>query len=1346
MAEMFANKPEVNFELSRYYQSFPKELDKAVIASDLALENDIQNVFYALNASNLHYRKFSLSGEKSDLYRAIEIAKQALDFPGAQETTGPRNIVNRVNRLSLYYVLATCYIEQLLDPTAQDLEFDREQLIQNAEDAVYQIEQIFGSGEDIQVVQWQGMFELARGEKESAVRKLYDAYGQLRTSGIEDPGFPPSYLKSAYATLSYTLANHFKESTEEGAVLRFLDSARRSGIGTTKPQAILDYIEQLIKLERFTYVITHLNYYDNNFGVNQRSKSLRIKTYILSRTANKLNQFEDAERELENTDLSDFEKKQLELLLLQSRISQLQMALANKNNRTRMQQVLGIEPTTADSETEGQLDVGYVVELNKYRENFSDLIEKYSQVYPGSLDESQLLFACRNYLSLNRVESAQALIDTYLAHSPDSLAVLFYKRYLSEPDPANISADRRLEIQKEMLLNMPDSPEHWLNLGGLYLRQNEQQKAYKEFNKVLVVENWINEEGLFQKPDSDKFERTQEQLQIAASQLFGLAVELQDWDMAGKIANIARVENLDRCEGQYFSARLEVTQKRFEEALGYIQRALEVNPIFSYGYMLRSTVNSELGNENAAIEDAREAVALNPRNPNHVKRLALVLAQRNLTLGETASNEQITEARVFLDSALALNPSDKQLLSFYAEYISSMEPSLWTRALPIRLSLYEDDSNLENALLLGRMAVKIALSEIDQASKEVLLDLAGKTLEHAYRINPQDRNVLDAYAQYYRIIGDDNKAWQLLEQSEDKGLLWSQYYRQGRYTEAAGVLQQLHTDNPTDSNSIVGLLMVSRQTGDIEGVKEFSEKLISVENSKDNYLLQIQTFLQVGLVKESDLKLQSFMERFPEEKQALLLQASLFMSQGRMRNALEVANRYLETNEENYLAWEIRGKINYLTTNYSQAISDFNRSKALFDSPQLSIYLSKAYMRIERNQEAVTELQVAINNPQTSDTARLLLEETYKKMNRKDTLSRFYDDTLKTLPDSVFWYIKAASFAQQQGNFSRASELYSKALELSVQSGQGSLVALDGYLNALISNGEYSKVIEIVPNYVNGSFASVAWYRRAEAKLKLNDTIAAVENSQKALDSADPTIIRSTGIVDKVYSLLGKEVLYQYCEEKLQQNSNREKANLIMFYLMLKDNEQYNKAIEYIDNCIQIAGQENTQSVIYLLEKSRVLILAYEKTSDKIYLNKAIEEHKSLMQKMPKNIGILNNLAFLLAESGEDLVEALEYARRAYETQPNNPSILDTYAFVLYKNGQYEQAAELAQSALQHFEYSQVTTPGQVFEHLGMIREKLGLEKEAIDAYQQALSIGGFSEESIERINSAINRISQTSL
>jgi tetratricopeptide (TPR) repeat protein len=288
------------------------------------------------------------------------------------------------------------------------------------------------------------------------------------------------------------------------------------------------------------------------------------------------------------------------------------------------------------------------------------------------------------------------------------------------------------------------------------------------------------------------------------------------------------------------------------------------------------------------------------------------------------------------------------------------------------------------------------------------------------------------------------------------------------------------------------------------------------------------------------------------------------------------------------------------------------------------------------------------------------------------------------------------------------------------------------------------KVFEEAGKYVDSNFAPIAYLRMGEAKLKAGDKSSAIEYCRKAVDKAETNETLASEILQGMYSLLGAEEVLKYCKERLESDPDSLAANLTMFNLA-KITGEYNKAVVHIGKCLQIAGSDSPRGVGYTLQKAEVLGLAYNKTSNNNYLKKAIVEYESLLTKMPNNMGILNNLAYMLAEEDVRLAEALEYARRAYEMRPNDPGFLDTYSYVLYKNGRFAEAAEFMQSALQLYELNKVSAPAEVYEHLGMIKEELGSGTEALSAYKQALEVGAdeLSEAAKRRILSAVERLSQ---
>ena len=266
----------------------------------------------------------------------------------------------------------------------------------------------------------------------------------------------------------------------------------------------------------------------------------------------------------------------------------------------------------------------------------------------------------------------------------------------------------------------------------------------------------------------------------------------------------------------------------------------------------------------------------------------------------------------------------------------------------------------------------------------------------------------------------------------------------------------------------------------------------------------------------------------------------------------------------------------------------------------------------------------------------------------------------------------------------------------------------------------------------------------AEAKLKLDDKATAIQYCRKAVDKAGTSEILVAHTLQRMYVLLGAEEALTYCKEKLEANPDSLAANFAMFNLT-KNNGEYNKAVDYIDKCLLIIGPDSTHRVNYVMEKAEVLTLAYYKTSDNNYLKKAVAEYESLLVEMPNNTRVLNNLAYMLAKNDERLTKALQYAERSLQARTNGPDFLDTYAYVLHKSGRNSEAAESLQAALQQYESQQIQVPAEIYEHLGMVNEKLGAQAEALAAYKQALQAGaGKLPKAVEqRITSAIERLSR---
>ncbi len=1351
LVEKFSSDAKAYSALAGFYASLGyRGLDKAIAQITKAIDLDKENVGYAITAAGLYYQKFSMYGEKESLHNALEIAKQALQLPGAQETKGPQQRTNKINRIVLNSFLASSYIEQILNPSEDRTDAQKQELMANAEQAVHEIEQLYGSGEEPVVIKWRGMLELAKGNRDDAIRQLVATYEQFKAAGQRD------------TQLAYMLGKLFENSDELGAVADFwgnalsiTDRSVPDKIDEHRPEVLLDYTALLIKLRAYDSALSIIDYFEKEYWENSRSRILRIEAYIGAK------QFDEAAKELAKRNAEDPNTIRLNLALTAAKTGQIRAAIMRRQmeeSSNIWQEAMKKETDEATAQqVQSQADANNTAslktmseEFNSYTDSLAELVGRLLPMEPNLVESSLVISICESYLGQGKTDKARAVADKYLEKFPKNTNLLVYRKICSEPEPDNISPQRRKQIEREVLSSTPDPVSKAMYLAAFFQRNNEPNNAIEEYKKVLGIIPLGADTTA--KTTPEEAEKTMELRRSAAPSLMDMAVQKKDVKLAEQIADIGKQDNLDRCNGKFFAAVVAMVKQDYKGALNAVDDCLKQRPIFSYGYMLRSNIDSLLGDEHASLADIQKAASMNLLDGNIAKVLARELYVRNQKLGLQATDEQMTEAKTALDRAMALNPNDTQLLGFYAEYISDVEP---LRALAIRQALQKMAPSLENALFLGKMALKVADRETDQARKDTLYAVAVSSLQQALAYEPRNQAVLESLGEYYRITGQTKKAEDLLAQSQEPKLLWRHFLMAGQPDKAKELLLQMQTKDQKDSDILRGLVFVSQYLNDVNAVKKYSKMLVDTDDTSENRLLQIQTFLQIGLLREAEDKLSSFAEKYPADTRGLQVEGWLAMRQGKLAKAMELANKSLELNQDDATAWRLRGEINYLMSNNDQAVADLKKSKALSDKPVIRISLARALLRTGRGQDAVTELESLLDDPKAPVEGALLLEELYRKYNMGRSLVNLYRQVLKNFPDNLLWYDRAGRFALDTNDFSSAITIYETGWN---KSGQSDRFMLDGYLQSLLAAGEVDKFMEETGKYVDGALAPVALYRIGEAKLKQGSKEEAIQYCRKAVEKTSDNENAATWVLEKMYLLLGHEEVLKICTEKLQVNPNSPSANLAMFEIM-KLNGQYNKALEYIDKCSGFVQAGSDSEVELKMKKVEVLQMAYLKTSDNNYFRDAVAEYESLLAKMPNNTNILNNLAYLLADADEQLDKAVGYAKRAREIAPNDAAFMDTYAYTLYKNGlelrtagkegeakdKFTEAAELSLAALQQYEQRKISVPAEVYEHLGMAKEALGEKTEAIKAYEQTLETGTgtLPKSAQDRVKMSIDRLSQ---
>jgi tetratricopeptide (TPR) repeat protein len=99
----------------------------------------------------------------------------------------------------------------------------------------------------------------------------------------------------------------------------------------------------------------------------------------------------------------------------------------------------------------------------------------------------------------------------------------------------------------------------------------------------------------------------------------------------------------------------------------------------------------------------------------------------------------------------------------------------------------------------------------------------------------------------------------------------------------------------------------------------------------------------------------------------------------------------------------------------------------------------------------------------------------------------------------------------------------------------------------------------------------------------------------------------------------------------------------------------------------------------------------------------------------PQHAEACNYLAYMWAEKGIKLEQALDYIRRALKLNPKSGSFIDTLGWIYYMNGQYKESLEQMNQAAEI-----IPDDPTIADHLGDVLYKLGGAKKALPQWEKS--------------------------
>jgi putative PEP-CTERM system TPR-repeat lipoprotein len=511
-------------------------------------------------------------------------------------------------------------------------------------------------------------------------------------------------------------------------------------------------------------------------------------------------------------------------------------------------------------------------------------------------------------------------------------------------------------------------------------------------------------------------------------------------------------------------------------------------------------------------------------------------------------------------------------------------------------------------------------------------------------------------------------------------------------TDASQVLPRIGELSPADASlfSRAGYELI--QEGNVDAAREVIAQADKISETADD-------LTRLGILKlslndvEGLINLEEAVEKAPDSMTAKATLATAYLGTEQFEKALELAAQWQESAPEDAEGYLLEAEVYQRVQNYRKAIVVLNKAQELEpDSTAVLVAMIRYNLR-QRNvtegtklteqllekepanvvglaslfaiqlekgdaSDSIDRIQRAFNRDKSNQALALLLARAALATNQdKLGLEALNSISADRSAPNQYWSMRG--FALMRDNQIDAAEKhYEKWAE--VQPKQES--AIIGHLLILDSKRDYEKGIKLTTEFLarNDSPQIIVlqsyFYAMAGDAREANKSMAQLDEKLDRLP-----FLR--GVKARV-ALLEKRPADALEDARISYEDNKKTDNLFVLVQALEQTNQPEESFKVIEAHTQAFPNDM---------RAKMLLAERQISSDS---EQAIATYREMLEATPNNFVVLNNLAYLLMEEG-DLVNAEEFAKRAYEIQSDNVPTADTYAQVMMRLGKVEDAVEI---------------------------------------------------------------------
>lgn len=793
---------------------------------------------------------------------------------------------------------------------------------------------------------------------------------------------------------------------------------------------------------------------------------------------------------------------------------------------------------------------------------------------------------------------------------------------------------------------------------------------------------------------------------MVVEKLFLDAIARNDSKELSRLASLAESKNIDQLNGLTFRARLEMSERRLDDAIKTLKEAVSRDKFNALVWRLMAMVYYEQREYSQAADAVAKAVEINPNDVPSIKMLIRSKMQ--------AGRDE--EALAIARKSETIAGSDKDFGEMLLQLESSVPGANKARAIETRkLLLTKQPDNKTNKaylaiLYIGEKKFAEARPLIDEFRKDPT-NRTGVDLEASYLANQgKMSDALKVYDDYITTVPEDKRTIDLYMAGAKLLLGFNKFDEAIAYLENGRKYQDPKT---AAMDREIGDLLF--RAGKFEKSAEAYSRILAAGVQDDQNLLSkriLEAYLRTSKFKDIDDKIKTLGSAVDRDFTIVLIQAESAIAQGKRKEAGELYDKAVRLEPKNPLVFLKRGDF-FLSdpAMVKEAEADYLQILRLDpNSPIARVRLANLYATIGKIDQSIEQFRAALNADPFDDKLRGVLIDMLLQRERKDEAVSVIEETVKLQQNNPQWLVRGAMLMTRVGRHDKAAE-YMETVWKSNPSPEVALL----YVNALLS--------KTPPDLSQANVILVAPESQADKVVPVRMQRARWYRLQKKMQDATAEVLATFGMVDQnnreavVMFLGGLEAIYPTNDEQIAALGRLEER------APFKEWMAYNSAL------IRQRDPANTARVTKDLEaltttaKDKLLRgSTYGVLGGIDYgaqnWTKAAERFRSGVEQDPENPELNNNLAYTLAVKLNKADEALPFAEKSVAQAPENSGFVDTLAAVHLALKHYDKAAELLVRAVSIAQSDTERAP--VFIHLAKVRLEQGNRAEARRLAKQA--------------------------